>query len=213
MIRSERYGKFISLEGGEGVGKTTNLSFIKAYLQSKGIELLLTREPGGTALGESVREMLLDVSNKGMHEDTELLLVFAARAQHINQVILPALQQGIWVLSDRFTDASFAYQGGGRGMGFEAILKLEEFVQKGFQPDLTLLLDAEIELGLNRVDKRAKKDRFEEEDNAFFTSVRLGYLKRAAQYPERIKIVNAMQTLAQVQTEIVKNLDELINAT
>ncbi len=203
-------GKFLTLEGGEGVGKTTNLAFIKNNLEQRGIDLLLTREPGGTPLAESIRELLLDKSHKGMNSDAELLLVFAARAEHINAKIIPALNAGLWVLSDRFTDASFAYQGSGREVGFSRIEMLEQFVQKGFQPDLTLLLDADVELGMSRVEQRDQKDRFESEQMGFFKRVRSGYLRRAKEDPARVKIVNAMLPLEGVQQLIAEQLDELI---
>ncbi len=205
-------GKFITLEGGEGVGKTTNLDFIHKYLISKGYEVLVTREPGGTPLGESVRNLLLDTKYKGMHPDCELLLVFAARAEHINRVIIPAITNGIWVLCDRFTDASFAYQGSGREMGFDLISKLEAIVQKGFKPDLTLLLDADIKLSKSRLQQRETQDRFEQEQEVFFKKVRQGYLSRAAADVDRIKIIDAMQSLATVQSEIETKLDTIINA-
>lgn len=203
-------GKFLTLEGGEGVGKTTNLAFIKTYLEERGIDLLVTREPGGTPLAESVREILLDKSYKGMNSDAELLLVFAARAEHINAKILPALNAGRWVLSDRFTDASFAYQGSGRELGFSRIEMLEQFVQKGFQPDMTLLLDADVELGMSRVEQRDQKDRFESEQMDFFNRVRSGYLRRAEEDPTRMKVINAMLPLEGVQQLIAEQLDELI---
>ncbi len=211
-MKEQNTGKFITLEGGDGVGKTTNLKFIEKYLDAKGVEVLLTREPGGTALGESVRGLLLDTEYNGMHPDCELLLVFAARAEHINSVIIPAISKGVWVLSDRFTDASFAYQGSGREMGFSLIEKLETIVQKGFQPDLTLLLDADIELGQTRVLQRKSQDRFEQEQLDFFTRVRDGYLRRASSHRDRIKIINAMQTLEHVQMDIVMYLERLAHA-
>lgn len=202
-------GKFITLEGGEGVGKTTNLAFIQDYLQQRGVTVLLTREPGGTPLAESVRDLLLSKSYQGMHPDAELMLVFAARAEHIHRKIIPALNAGQWVLSDRFTDASFAYQGSGRELGFTRIEALESFVQEGFQPDLTLLLDADVELGMSRVEQRSKKDRFESEQLAFFKRVREGYLRRASAFPERISVVDAMVSLDQVQGQIARCLDTL----
>lgn len=207
---SIKLGKFLTLEGGEGVGKTTNVAFIKGYLESHGINVLQTREPGGTPLAEAVRELLLNKSNRGMSSDAELLLVFAARAEHINAKILPAIKAGQWVLSDRFTDASFAYQGGGRELGFERIEYLEQFVQKGFQPDMTLLLDADVKLGMSRVEQRDEKDRFESEQMSFFNRVREGYLTRAKQDPNRMKIIDAELPLEGVQKQIQARLDELI---
>lgn len=207
---SVKPGKFLTLEGGEGVGKTTNVAFIKHYLESHGIDLMLTREPGGTPLAEAVRELLLNKSYKGMNSDAELLLVFAARAEHLNRKILPAMKAGQWVLSDRFTDASFAYQGRGRELGFERIELLEKFVQKGFQPDMTLLLDADVALGMSRVEQRDEKDRFESEQMDFFNRVREGYLARASKDPNRMKIINAALPLEGVQKQIQTQLDELI---
>lgn len=207
---SIKLGKFLTLEGGEGVGKTTNVAFIKRYLESRGIDVLHTREPGGTPLAEAVRELLLNKSYRGMNSDAELLLVFAARAEHINAKILPAINAGQWVLSDRFTDASFAYQGGGRELGFERIEYLEQFVQKGFQPDMTLLLDADVKLGMSRVEQRDEKDRFESEQMSFFNRVREGYLTRAKQDPDRMKIIDAELPLEGVQKQIQAQLDELI---
>lgn len=207
---SIKLGKFLTLEGGEGVGKTTNVAFIKRYLESRGIDVLHTREPGGTPLAEAVRELLLNKSYRGMNSDAELLLVFAARAEHINAKILPAINAGQWVLSDRFTDASFAYQGGGRELGFERIEYLEQFVQKGFQPDMTLLLDADVKLGMSRVEQRDEKDRFESEQMSFFNRVREGYLTRAKQDPNRMKIIDAELPLDGVQKQIQAQLDELI---
>lgn len=207
---SVKPGKFLTLEGGEGVGKTTNVAFIKHYLESHGIDLMLTREPGGTPLAEAVRELLLNKSYNGMNSDAELLLVFAARAEHLNRKILPAMKTGQWVLSDRFTDASFAYQGRGRELGFERIELLEKFVQKGFQPDMTLLLDADVALGMSRVEQRDEKDRFESEQMDFFNRVREGYLARASKDPNRMKIINAALPLEGVQKQIQTQLDELI---
>lgn len=211
MQADNRRGKFITLEGGEGVGKTTNLAFIREYLEKQGISLLVTREPGGTPLGESVRALLLDKQYKGMHPDTELLLVFAARAEHVRNRIEPALEAGHWVLSDRFTDASFAYQGEGRDMGFNRIAELERFVLDDFSPDLTLFLDADIELGMSRVEQRADKDRFENEDTVFFRKVQAGYRRRAEEDPERMKVINAGQPLELVQADIRQRLDDFLS--
>ena len=192
-------GKFITLEGGEGVGKTTNLHFIKDYLQQQNISVTVTREPGGTALAEKIRQLLLDADSEKVAETSELLLMFAARAQHIQHVIAPALAQGNWVLCDRFTDATYAYQGGGRGLSIDTIAWLEQLVQGELRPDLTLLLDAPIEIGMERAQKRGAFDRFEAEKISFFTRVRDMYLSRAAQQPERIKVIQAHQSLANVQ--------------
>jgi dTMP kinase len=161
-------GKFITLEGGEGVGKTTNLAFIRKYLQDHGIDVVVTREPGGTQLAEKIRQLLLDSSSESISESAELLLMFAARAQHIKHVIEPALSEGKWVLCDRFTDATYAYQGGGRNMSINTIEWLENLVQGTLRPDLTLLLDAPVEIGFGRVRTRGELDRFESERVDFF---------------------------------------------
>ena len=200
--------RFITLEGGEGVGKTTNLAFIEDYLTTRGVDLLRTREPGGTPLGERIRGLLLD--SGGMNSLSELLLVFAARAQHLEEVIRPALGAGRWVLCDRFTDASYAYQGGGRGLDLSVIGFLEQWIQAGLQPDLTLLLDTSIEVGMARVQERVATDRFESEPLGFFEKVRGAYLQRADQYPDRIKRVDASGSLGSVQARITIHLDHLI---
>ncbi len=200
--------RFITLEGGEGVGKTTNLGFIEDYLRARGIDLVRTREPGGTPLGERVRGLLL--GDGEIDAQAELLLVFAARAQHLRDVIRPALAAGRWVLCDRFTDASYAYQGGGRGVPLAVIAQLEAWVQAGLQPDLTLLLDVPVELGLARARRRGSMDRFEAETDAFFQRVRAAYRERAAQQPRRIRRVDASGTLAEVQARIAVHLDELL---
>ncbi len=202
--------KFITLEGGEGVGKTTNLNFIKDYLLQKQISLVVTREPGGTELAEKLRHLLLDKNTEIISEQAELLLMFAARAQHIKHVIAPALARGQWVLSDRFTDATYAYQGGGRGTSNVAIQWLEEFVQGSLRPDITLLLDAPVECGMSRAKKRGALDRFEAEQISFFDKVRQAYLKQAEQHSERIKIINADQPLSAVQTTIIDIIKPLL---
>ena len=199
MIR----GKFITLEGGEGVGKTTNLAFIKDYLQQRNIPVVVTREPGGTVLAEKIRHLLLDKDSEAISEQAELLLVFAARAQHIKHVIEPALTRGEWVLCDRFTDATYAYQGGGRNMRISTIEWLENLVQGNLRPDLTLLLDAPVEIGMERTRKRGAFDRFESEKISFFEHVRRAYLLQAELYPERIKLIKANQPLIDVQRAIV----------
>jgi dTMP kinase len=203
-------GKFITLEGGEGVGKTTNLSFIKSYLQSHDIPVVVTREPGGTALAEKIRLILLAVDGEPISIQTELLLMFAARAQHICQIIEPALAEGKWVLSDRFTDATYAYQGGGRNMSLNDIGWLENWVQGPLQPDLTLLLDASVETGMARAGKRGTLDRFETEKLHFFERVRQAYLQQAQRYPQRIKVIKADQPLIDVQNDLKAVLDKLI---
>lgn len=205
-------GRFITLEGGEGVGKTTNMDYIHSLLKKHNIQVKLTREPGGTALAEGIRCLLLDKEQESIAEQTELLLMFAARAQHIKQVILPALEQGIWVLSDRFTDATYAYQGGGRGMSVATIQWLEDFVQGDLRPDLTLLLDAPIKMGMARAGQRGELDRFESEQMAFFEQVRRAYLNIASEQPERVKIIDASQELGGVQEQISQLLMPFIHA-
>ena len=196
-------GKFVTLEGGEGVGKTTNLTFIKDYLQQQNIAVTVTRDPGGTALAEKIRHLVLDIDGESITETTELLLMFAARAQHIQYVIEPALAQGNWVLCDRFTDATYAYQGGGRKVSIATIALLEQLVQGDLRPDLTLLLDAPIEIGMERAQKRGSFDRFEAEKISFFTGVRNMYLSRAAEQPKRIKVIEANHPLTDVQKDIL----------
>ncbi|MDO6563101.1 dTMP kinase [Amphritea sp. 1_MG-2023] len=195
-------GRFITLEGTEGVGKSTNLRFIESVLQQQTIDYQLTREPGGTPLAEEVRELLLRNRTEEVADDAELLLVFAARAQHLTSVIRPALAAGRWVLCDRFTDATFAYQGGGRGLSKETISLLETLVQRGLQPDLTILLDLPVEIGLSRARQRGELDRFENERMAFFEQVRQAYLERAAADPQRFAVIDASGTLEQVQQQI-----------
>lgn len=196
-------GLFITLEGGEGVGKTTNSLYIKQLLKNDGKRVITTREPGGTAFAEKIRQLLLEKTEEPVSESTELLLMFAARAQHIEQVIKPALERGEWVLCDRFTDATYAYQSGGRGMDAGMIAWLEQSVQGDLRPDLTLLLDAPINVGMQRAQKRAELDRFESEQHDFFDRVRAVYLQRAKNNPKRIRKVNAAQPLDRVQAEIV----------
>jgi dTMP kinase len=196
-------GKFITLEGGEGVGKTTNLVFIKDYLQQHNISVVVTREPGGTVLAEKIRHLLLDKDSEVISEQAELLLIFAARAQHIKHVIEPALAQGEWVLCDRFTDATYAYQGGGRNMRISTIEWLENLVQGNLRPDLTVLLDAPVEIGIERARERGAFDRFESEKISFFEHVRRAYLLQVELHPERIKLIKANQSLVDVQRAIV----------
>ena len=207
---SGKQGKFITLEGGEGVGKTTNVPFIKSYLEGQGVDVVITREPGGTALAEKIRSLLLASGDEQITDQSELLMVFAARSQHINHVIKPALAQGRWVLCDRFTDATYAYQGGGRGIPLDAIAWLETFVQADLRPDLTLLLDVPITTGMSRVKNRGgEMDRFESEREHFFGRVRDNYIFRAQQHSGRIKVVKADQALADVQQAIAGHLKSL----
>lgn len=201
-MQADNRGRFITLEGTEGVGKSTNLQFIQSVLEKNKVQYQLTREPGGTPLAEEVRELLLANREEQVAEDAELLLVFAARAQHLSQVIRPALERGDWVLCDRFTDATFAYQGGGRGLDSQLIVQLEASVQRGLQPDLTILLDLPVEIGLARARQRADLDRFENEQIEFFERVRSAYLSRAESDPQRFAVVDASGTLEQVQQQI-----------
>ena len=195
-------GLFITLEGPEGAGKSTNRDYLAMCLRAAGIEVLLTREPGGTPLAERIRELLLAPSDEPMAADTELLLVFAARAQHLAQVIRPALARGCVVLCDRFTDATYAYQGGGRGLPMVRIAALENWVQDDLRPDLTLLFDLPVEQGLARAAARGRLDRFEQEQRSFFEAVRQTYLQRAALAPQRYRLLDASQSLQQVQAAI-----------
>ncbi|MHA6493723.1 dTMP kinase [Pseudomonas borbori] len=192
-------GLFITLEGPEGAGKSTNRDYLARRLAERGVEVLLTREPGGTPLAEQIRELLLTPNAEPMAADTELLLVFAARAQHLAHVIRPALARGCVVLCDRFTDATYAYQGGGRGLSVARIATLETFVQDALRPDLTLVFDLPVEVGLARAAARGRLDRFEQEGRGFFDSVRRTYLERAAAEPSRYRIVDAAQPLTEVQ--------------
>lgn len=195
-------GLFITLEGPEGAGKTTNRAFLADFLQRQGLPVTLTREPGGTPLAEEIRHLLLAPRDEPVATDTELLLMFAGRAQHLEQLIKPALARGEVVLCDRFTDASYAYQGGGRGVDSQRIATLEQFVQADLRPDLTLLFDLPIEAGMARAKARGQLDRFEQERADFFNRIRNTYLMRAEQEPERFVIINADQPLAQVQADL-----------
>jgi len=201
---------FITLEGCEGVGKTSNMEYIKSMLNDKGIDFIETREPGGTPLGETLRGMLLGEDYKGMSDDTELMLMFAARAEHVAQVIKPALEKGQWVLCDRFTDATYAYQGGGRQLDVKRIEGLENWVLGDLRPDLTLLLDAPISVGRERAGKRSTPDRFEQEMDGFFNRVRDTYLTRAKVEPERVKIVDASGDLKSVEKQIIELINSII---
>lgn len=196
-------GRFITVEGTEGVGKSTNIDYLCNLLKQEGIEVVLTREPGGTPLAEELRSLLLMPREEKVSEDTELLLMFAARAQHIENVIQPALDRGAWVISDRFTDATFAYQGGGRGVSMEHIETLERLVQHGLHPDLTFLLDLPVEIGLQRASARSAPDRFEQEKLNFFEKVRAAYLMRAENEPERFAVIDASRDLESVQAQIL----------
>jgi len=200
--------RFITLEGSEGGGKSTNIAFIRDYFAARGLPLRLTREPGGTPLAEDIRSLLLTPRDEAMAPDAELLLVFAARAQHLSQVIEPALEQGGWVLCDRFTDATYAYQGGGRGLDTRTIAALETLVQGSLRPGLTLLLDVPVEVGLARAAQRGEKDRFEQEQLDFFERVRAAYLARAQALPQQFRLIDASCSLAEVQEQIRAVLDQ-----
>lgn len=206
--------KFITIEGTEGAGKSTALKFISDYLTRHQQDFILTREPGGTPIAEEIRKILLyPAIEESIEPQTELLLMFAGRAQHIGNLIRPALVSGKWVVSDRYVDASYAYQGGGRGLDFDQVKVLDELVVAGLYPKLTLLLDLPAELGLKRtVNRGLAKDRIEQEKINFFIRVRNAYLERAKQDPKRIKIIDASQTLQQVETQIYNVLSEYINS-
>jgi dTMP kinase len=193
--------KFITFEGVDGAGKSTHLEWFASQLRQRGIDLLVTREPGGTPVGERLREILL---HEPMHAETEALLMFAARREHVEQVIRPALQRGTWVISDRFSDASFAYQGGGRGVPLAKLEQLEQWVHGDLQPDLTLLFDIPIEVARQRLANNVSLDRFEQERGEFFERVRQAYLARAAKTPQRFAVIRAEKTLDEVKQELAK---------
>jgi dTMP kinase len=201
------HGKFITLEGVDGAGKSTHLGFVADWLRQQGKEVIVTREPGGTPLGETLRELLL---HQDMDADTELLLMFAARQAHLARLILPALERGAWVVSDRFTDASYAYQCGGRGISVERIAALESWVQRGFQPNLTLLFDVPAEVAEARRSAARVADRFEREADSFFNRVRNAYLDRAQAEPARIRVLDARHSIAELQAEIGQLLQGLM---
>ncbi len=205
-----KQGMLITLEGPEGAGKTTNRTFLAQHLEQAGFELVLTREPGGTGLAEKIRELLLQQHDESMATDTELLLMFAARAQHLQQLIKPALAAGKLVLCDRFTDATYAYQGGGRGVDEQRIALLEQFVQRDLRPDLTLLFDLPVEEGMARARQRGRLDRFESEQQQFFQAVRDNYLQRAAKNPQRFRVIDASLPLAQVQQQLLPVVEQIM---
>ncbi len=204
-------GRFITVEGIEGAGKSSNLDFLQSRLEAEGKTLVRTREPGGTLLGEELRALLLGHRDEGMDGSAELLLMFAARAEHLTRVIRPALERGDWVLCDRFTDATYAYQGGGRGLNMAMISRLEELVQGGLRPDLTLLLDLPVDIGLKRARARSAPDRFEQEKAVFFERVRKAYLEIAERQPGRIRRIDASQALNAVQMRIETVLRGFLN--
>ncbi|WP_426417807.1 dTMP kinase [Aestuariirhabdus sp. LZHN29] len=209
-MTSQLKPRFITVEGGEGAGKSTNIAVVKECLSAAGIAFVHTREPGGTPLAEEIRELLLAPRQEPVAADAELLMAFAARAQHLNGVILPALSRGEWVLCDRFTDATFAYQGAGRGIALDKITQLEQLVQKGLQPDLTLLFDLPIEVGMERARQRGELDRFESEQMAFFERVREGYLARVKQYPQRFRVIDASVELDAVEHQVRQVMARLL---
>jgi dTMP kinase len=192
-------GKFITFEGIDGAGKSTHIGFVAELLRSRGHTLITTREPGGTALGEKLREILL---HHPMHLETEALLMFASRREHLAQVIEPALARGDWVISDRFTDATFAYQGGGRKLALSKLITLEQWVHPCLQPDLTLLFDVPVAVARERLDAHRDADKFEREKEDFFMQTRAEYLRRAAEFPHRFRIVNSAQPLDHVQKQL-----------
>ncbi len=193
--------KFITFEGVDGAGKSTHLAWFSDALRQRGLDVIVTREPGGTPLGEQLREMLL---NQAMSIGTEALLMFAARLEHVEQVIKPALRAGKWVISDRFSDASFAYQGGGRGMDWEKLHQLEQWVHPDLQPDLTLFFDVPIEIARQRLSNNVSLDRFEQEQGEFFERVRAGYHRRVAENPQRYAVIDAAQSMAAVQRQLAE---------
>ena len=205
-------GKFITIEGGDGAGKSTQIPFLETLIRSHGHELQVTREPGGTELGECLREILLNFSSGKMCDEAELMLMFAARKQHLSEVIVPALDAGTWVLCDRFTDATYAYQGGGRGIDTGRIEILEKWVQQDLQPDLTLLLDVPVNIGLGRIGKRGESsDRFEQQKIEFKELVREAYLDRVRRFSHRMKRIDAAQDLDVVQLRIVEEFNAFLD--
>lgn len=209
-MQTMKPGLFITVEGTEGVGKTSNMNFIRETLEARGIEVVCTREPGGTPLAEELRELLLSKREEKVDETAELLMMFAARAQHLQSLIIPSLMRGAWVLCDRFTDATYAYQGAGRGLSMQTIAQLESIVQGQLQPDATFILDVDVRLGLERASKRSEADRFESEHIEFFERIRACYLSRAEQQPKRFFVINAGQTLDKVQQDIHGQLNLLL---
>jgi dTMP kinase len=200
-------GKFITLEGIDGAGKSTHLHWLADWVREQGQQVVVTREPGGTPLGEMLRDMLL---GQHMHIETETLLMFAARREHIDKVIVPAIQKGHWVISDRFTDATFAYQGGGRGIPLDKLQALEQWVQNELQPDLTLLFDVPLEVSRARLALNPALDRFEQEKQDFFERVRAAYLARAQAFPQRMRVVDSTRSIADIRTELESLLKALV---
>jgi dTMP kinase len=210
MTEHSNRGRFITLEGVEGAGKSTNMDFICQFLADAGIEFVATREPGGTPLAEAIRSLLLNPRAEKVAGMTELLLIFAARAQHLAEVIEPTLASGAWVVCDRFTDATYAYQGGGRQLGVEKVAVLEHLVQGELRPDLTLFLDLSVDEGMQRISDRGQLDRFEQEQRAFFETVRTTYHMNIARNPSRYKVIDASRALENVQADIISALKDLV---
>ncbi|MYN45745.1 dTMP kinase [Pseudoduganella sp. FT93W] len=206
---TQQRGKFITFEGIDGAGKSTHIAFVSAHIQRAGIALVSSREPGGTPLGEKLRDLVL---HEKMHLETEALLMFASRREHIAQVIAPALASGSWALSDRFTDASFAYQGGGRGLPLAKLDALEQWVHPDLQPDLTFLFDVPLDVARARLDATRELDKFEQEQADFFAATRNEYLRRAAQFPQRFRIIDSTRSIADIQAELATILDALLAA-
>ncbi len=203
-------GQFITLEGIDGVGKSSHLVFIAEQVRARGIEVITTREPGGTALGEALRQIIL---NEPMHGETEALMVFAARREHLAEVIEPALARGVWVISDRFTDSTFAYQCGGRGLPESRAKILEEWVHGHLQPNITFLFDAPLNVARERLDSGTPEpDKFEREQEEFFARVRAAYLKRANEFPARIKVINSARPLVAIRDELVALLQPIVDS-
>ncbi len=206
-MSNSRKGRFITFEGIDGAGKSTHISFVSRLLSQAGIDNILTREPGGTPLGEKLREILL---HQKMYPSTEALLMFAARQEHLEQVIYPALERGTWVISDRFSDASFAYQGYGKGLSLHKLEKLESWVQDNFQPDLTLLFDLQPEIAERRRKKTHAMDKFEQEKEDFFKRVQVGYLMRAKSYSQRFQIIDSSKPIEEIQEQIASIIRNLM---
>ena len=203
-------GRFITLEGGEGAGKSTQIQVMRQYLADQGIDVVVTREPGGTATGESLRAIVLNKDNITIAPDTELLIMFAARAQHLEEVIKPALAAGKWVICDRFTDATYAYQGGGRGIPFERIATLESWTQGDLRPDKVFIFDVPVEVGLQRAGARGQLDRFELEERSFLDRVRASYLQRAKMAPQSYVVIDGAQDVGRVRTSVISALSTML---
>jgi len=203
-------GKFITIEGLEGVGKSTQIETLESFLQEQGIDYVLTREPGGTLYAEKIRNLLLEITDETLDPVAELLMIFAARAQHLEKLIKPTLESGTWVICDRFTDATYAYQGGGRDLGTDSVAKLEDFVQGTMRPDLTILLDLDPEIGLQRASERGELDRFEKEQIDFFRRVRQVYHQRAEERPDLYLVVDSSGSIEEVGERLLSTFGSWI---